>query len=457
MERKLRNFLILLCCLLFYPSGLFAQDIDNNLLKINLEQAIDISLAENPTMVIAGHEVELKKQAKKEIIGGLIPEVTLDGSYSRAIKKQTMAMKFGEETTTIKVGMDNSYNGGLNVHLPIFAPALYRSINMSKEDIDLAVEKARASKIDLISEVTKAYMQILLAQDSYRVLLKSYNQAKANFEIVDAKFNQGTVSEYDKIRAEVQMRNLKPSVVSAENAIRLSKLQLKVLMGISSPIDLEVEGSLNEYEQLVAVDTFGSYYRPLSIDLSANTDLKQLDHNEKLLQHSLKLQKTNYMPTLTASFNYTYLSMNNDFRIAHYRWYPSSSLGVTLSIPLFKASTISKVKQSKIELAKLNQVRINLQRQLNMQAQSYIDNMQASVEQIDSNVESVRQAMKGREIARTMYEVGRGTILELNDSEVALTQAELAYTQAIYDYVIARTEYNKVLGIDEFDKFSYIK
>ena len=91
MERKLRNFLILLCCLLFYPSGLFAQDIDNNLLKINLEQAIDISLAENPTMVIAGHEVELKKQAKKEIIGGLIPEVTLDGSYSRAIKKQTMA------------------------------------------------------------------------------------------------------------------------------------------------------------------------------------------------------------------------------------------------------------------------------------------------------------------------------------------------------------------------------
>src|SRR5699024_7312215 len=121
--------------------------------------------------------------------------------------------------------------------------------------------------------------------------------------IVDAKFNQGTVSEYDKIRAEVQMRNLKPSVVSAENAIRLSKLQLKVLMGISSPIDLEVEGSLNEYEQLVAVDTFGSYYRPLSIDLSANTDLKQLDHNEKLLQHSLKLQKTNYMPTLTASFN----------------------------------------------------------------------------------------------------------------------------------------------------------
>ena len=228
MERKLRNFLILLCCLLFYPSGLFAQDIDNNLLKINLEQAIDISLAENPTMVIAGHEVELKKQAKKEIIGGLIPEVTLDGSYSRAIKKQTMAMKFGEETTTIKVGMDNTYNGGLNVHLPIFAPALYRSINMSKEDIDLAVEKARASKIDLISEVTKAYMQILLAQDSYRVLLKSYNQAKANFEIVDAKFNQGTVSEYDKIRAEVQMRNLKPSVVSAENAIRLSKLQLKV-------------------------------------------------------------------------------------------------------------------------------------------------------------------------------------------------------------------------------------
>ena len=457
MRNILSIVLFAICCLFGFTSlDVKAQAVDS-VFRVNLQEAISIALEDNPTVIIAGQEVELKKQSKREAVGGLIPEVSLSGSYSRAIKKQTMAMKLGEETTTIKVGMDNTYNGGLVVNLPIFAPALYRSINMTKQDINLALEKARSSKIDLVSEVTKAYMQVLLTQDSYKTLSKSYNQAKANYEIVKAKYEQGVVSEYDKIRAEVQMRNLKPSVVSAENGIRLAKMQVKVLMGISNDIPIEVVGSLTDYERLLISDSSLYNFRQDTFDLNQNTDLRQLDISEQMLKQNVKLQKTNYMPTLSASFNYTYLSMNNDFRIAHYDWYPSSSLGVTLSIPLFKASTSAKVKQSKIELAKLGQTRLNLQRQVNMQATSYLDNMQASAEQIDSNIESVKQAVKGREIAKKMYEVGKGTILELNDSEVALTQAELAYTQSIYDYVVARADYNKVLGIDESNLFSQDK
>jgi outer membrane protein TolC len=81
-----------------------------------------------------------------------------------------------------------------------------------------------------------------------------------------------------------------------------------------------------------------------------------------------------------------------------------------------------------------------------MQVQAYKDNMQASTEQLSSNKESVAQAEKGRMIAEKRYEVGRGTILELNSSEVALTQAQLAYNQAIYDYLVARSDLNYVLG-----------
>ena len=446
--------LLSLCCVSSINLAQAQRVAQDSVFRVSLKDAIDIALQENPTVIIAGQEVELKKQSRKELVGGLIPEISLNGSYSRAIKKQTMAMKMGDETATFKVGMDNTYNGGLNVSLPLFAPALYKSMNMTKEDVNLALEKARSSKIDLVSEVTKAYMQVLLTQDSYQTLLKSYKQAQANYEIVEAKYQQGLVSEYDKIRAEVQMRNLKPSVVSAENGIRLAKMQVKLLMGISNEYPLEVIGSLTDYQDLLVSDSALYRFNQESFDLNLNTDLRQIDITEKMLKQNIKLQKTNYLPTLSASFNYTYLSMNNDFRIGHYRWYPSSSLGVTLSIPLFKASTMAKVKQSKIELAKLEHSRMHLQRQLNMQASSFLDNMQASAEQIDSNIESVRQALKGREIAKKMYEVGKGTILELNDSEVALTQAELAYTQSIYDYLVARADYNKVLGLEEATLFN---
>ena len=103
-------------------------------------------------------------------------------------------MDFGGESQTIQVGSDNSYNGGLNVSLPVFAPTLYKSINLTKTDVELAVEKARSSKLDLVNQVTKAYYQLLLAQDSYKVLLQSYAQAEANYEVVKAKYEQGTVS-----------------------------------------------------------------------------------------------------------------------------------------------------------------------------------------------------------------------------------------------------------------------
>lgn len=442
--KKMITSLTLVGMLCLPTASLFAQ-MQGEVLNLNLEQALDIAVSKNPTIQVAGQEIELKKAQRREAIGGLIPEVSLQGSYSRAIKKQKMAMEFGGESTTIEVGRDNTYNGGLVINFPIFAPALYKSINMSKADLELAVEKARASEIDLINEVTKAYYQVLLTQDSYEVLLKSYNQAKANFDVVEAKYKQGSVSEYDKIRAEVQVRNIKPSVVSAKNGVNLAKLQLKVLMGISSEYDVAITDNLSHYEATM----YGEILDRSAFDLSNNSDLMQLDLNTKILSENVKLQRTNYLPQLSASFNYTYLSMNDDFRIAHYRWYPSSSIAVNLSIPLFKASSYAKSKQAKVQLQQMAYTRTDIERKVDMQVQSYLDNMSASSEQVMSNKEGILQAQKGRDIAQKRYEVGKGTILELNDSEVALTEASLTYNQSIYDYLIAKAELDKVLGINK--------
>lgn len=82
-------------------------------------------------------------------------------------------------------------------------------------------------KLDLVNQVTKAYYQLMLSQDSYEVLQKSYELAEENYNIVNAKYQQGAVSEFDKITAEVQMRSVKPSVISAGNAVTLSNCNLR--------------------------------------------------------------------------------------------------------------------------------------------------------------------------------------------------------------------------------------
>lgn len=411
--------------------------------RINLEQAIQIALSDNPTIIVAGQEIELKKAAKQEALFGLFPTAELSGSYSRTLKKQTMVMSFGGESTSIEVGTDNSYNGGVTISLPVFAPALYRSIHLTETDIELAVEKSRSSKIDMVNQVTKAYYQLLLTQDSYEVLKKSYAQAEANFNVVNEKYKLGSVSEYDKIRADVQVRSLKPNVVSARNGVNLAKLQLKVLMGLGDDSEIEIEGNLTDYEN----EMFERQMNDLS--LSDNSDLKQLDLNADMLEHNLKLQKTNFMPTLGASYSYQYTSLGDGSPFKNLKWNPYSFVGLNVTIPLFKGTNFPKMRQARIQIEQLKETRLNTERLLYMQMSSYLDNMSASSEQVLSNKESVSQAEKGRQIAQKRYEVGKGTILELNDSEVALTQAELTYNQSIYDYLVAKADLEKVVGKED--------
>lgn len=437
----MRNFLkpVLTLSLMFYVASQSVQAQDT--LRISLEDAVRIALSDNPTIKVAGQEIQLKKEARREAYAGLFPEASLVGSYSRAIKKQSFAM-MGE---VIEVGTDNTYSGGLSVSLPVFAPALYKSISLTKTDVDLAVEKSRASRLDMVNQVTKAFYQLLLAQDSYEVLLKSYKQSEDNYHVVKAKYEQGAVSEYDKISADVQMRSLKPTVVSARNGVNLANLQLKVLMGMEADVEVAVEGNLKDYEMAM----FTRQAMPRPDNLSNNSTLKQLDLNALQLKQTLKLKYTNFMPTLSASFQYMYTSMNNNFKFKEYNWRPYSTIGLNLSIPLFRGSNFTQLKQTRIQMKQLEENRVNTERQLTMQATSYLDNMAASTEQVVSNKEAVFQAEKGRTIAEKRYEVGKGTILELNSSEVALTQAQLTYNQSIYDYLVAKADLDLVLGVDE--------
>ena len=427
---------IMMAALALCAMGTMAQET----LRLTLDQAIEIALSDNPTIEVAEQTVELKKISDKETVLGLLPEASLSGAYTRTIKKQTMVMN----GMKFQVGIPNQYQGGLTVSLPVFAPALYKSMKLTKTDVALAVEQARASKQDLVNQVTKAFFQMLLAQDSYAVLERSYAQAEANFNIVKAKFEQGRVSEYDKISAEVQMRNLQPSVISARNAVELSRLQLVVLMNIEPETDFVLDGNLGDYEEAV----FAGVLTADSTSLKNNTSLLQMDMNTKMLQQSLSLNKQSFAPVVALQFNYMYTCMADDFKFKNYEWNPYSNVSLSVSIPLFKYSNFSAVKKTNLQINQLMVNRNYAARQLAMQQQSYLNSMAASAEQVSSNKEAIVQAQKGRDIAEKLYEVGRGTVLELNSAEVALTQARLTYTQSIYDYLTAKADLDKLQGKD---------
>ena len=413
-------------------------------IDLTLEKAIEIALAENPTIHVVDRDIELKKVADKEAWQALLPTADVNLSLTDNVKVAKMKTSMGE----FKMGIDGTVStvGGVTVNLPLFAPAVYQNMKLTKEDILLAQEKARGSRLDLINQVTKAYYGALLSSDSYEVMKRSYEVAKQNFDVVNEKFKVGRVSEYDKISADVQARNMNAAMVSAETGKTLSLLQLKVLMGVTADVDIAINDSLSRYKDALVL--------PVAENVAGdNSSLRQLDYNRKILERTRKLLKTNFLPTASLQFGYQYQSYsNNDWNVFGYNYSPSSTLSFAISIPIFHASNWTKLKTNKLQLMQLEDQRLNTERQLNLAAESYRQNMASTMAQVESNAEAVKQADKAVTIAGKRYEVGRGTILELNQSETALTEAELTYVQSIYNYLTKKADLDYTLGREAYLK-----
>ena len=429
---------IILCTLAAIPMVSVAQE---PTIDLTLETAIEIALAENPTIRVADKEIELKKVADTEAWQSLLPTLSAALGLQHSIKVAAIKTAMGE----FKMGMDGSTTaqGGLSLSLPVFAPAVYQNMKLTKEDILLAQEKARGSRLDLINQIKKAYYSVLLSKDSKDVIEKSYKVSEENFNVVNNKYIAGSVSEYDKITAEVQMRNMKSSVVSAETGLTLATLQLKVLMGIDTNIGININDSLKAYENSLTL----SNTEVTAEELSNNSTLRQLDQNRALLERTRKILRTNFMPTVGLQLAYQYTSYSNDnWNLFKYKYSPSSTLEVGISIPVFQASNWTKLKSNKIQLSQLTDTRENTERQLSMAAESYRQNMIKTISKLESDREAVKQANKAVSISSKRYEVGRGTILELNQSETALVQTELSYSQSIYDFLQNKADLDYTLG-----------
>lgn len=418
------------------PATMLAQTVD-----LNLQKAIEIALAENPTIKIADKDIRLKEIADKEAWQSLLPTVSSQLALQHSIKVAAIKTPNGE----FKMGKDGTTTatGGITLSLPIYAPAVYQNMKLTKDDILLAQEKARSSRLSLVNQVTKAYYAALLAKDSRDVIQRSYDVSKENFDVVDKKFQVGKVSEYDKISAEVQMRSMNSSVTSAQTGLELAILQLKVLMGINTDFDIVINDSLKAYENSVTLANTESNTN----ELENNSSLRQIDMNMGLLKRTDKILRTNFLPTIGMQISGMYQSYSNDdWNVFGYKYSPSSTLSISVNIPIFTASNWTKLKSSKIKMEQLSDTRVNTVRQLNMAAQSYRKNMLTSISKLESDRQAVMQADKAVSISAKRYDVGKGTILELNQSETALTQAELTYHQSIFDFLTNKADLDYTLG-----------
>lgn len=414
-------------------------------LRLTVEEALEIALSENLNIKIAGAELERVDYLKQENWYALLPSVGASGQYSNNILKPVFFSDFFP-SGKMEVGSKHSYSIAGTAQVPIFSMALYKNIQLSEIEIRAALESARTTKLDLIQQVKNGFYGVVMMQESLNVLEQSYKNAMESAENIKKMYEQGLASEYDKIRSEVAARNISPTLTQARNGLELAKLQLKILLSLPLSQEIDVKGDFDSFSGLMLT------YSIEMMNVEDNSNLKSLDIQLERLNKSYELIRSQRLPVLAGFANYQMQMQNEEFNF-NKPWVNSFAVGLSLQIPIFNKLSISlKEKQTKVGIRQLEFQRQLLKESLTLSAQNSVNEMRRAGAQLSSDKEAVDQAIKGYEISKVRYSTGAGTVLEMNDSEVALTRSRLNYNQTLYDFIKAKNEYEKVIGKENIEK-----
>ncbi|MCM1369342.1 MAG: TolC family protein [Candidatus Amulumruptor caecigallinarius] len=445
IKQTLRTWLLALATICATAVGMADNRVFADSVTLSKEECVAIALEKSPAVKVANLEVKRMDYSKKEVLANLFPQIDFTGTYQRSIELQTMSMDFGGQSQSIKMGRDNTWNFGFSAAMPLANASLWKSISLSDTQILQSLEDARASRIDLVNNINKAYYSLLLAIDSKKVIQANYDLAKFNHELYQKQFEQGTASEYDVLRSSVQVKNVEPELLQADISVRSCQLQLCVLMGIETTVAIKPNITLSELKR----DMYG-YTQGMNRSLKGNSSLRSMDLQKKLADRNVTLQKLAWVPTLSASFNLNWNAISNGNALKNQMFNPYSNVGVVLQVPIFSGgSKYSKLRQAQVQAKEIEIQRENLVNSLNMQVDLAIDNINMEAKQIASSEEGVKQAAKALEIMQRSFEIGAATYLSLRDSELANTSAQLAYLQSIYNYLVSTSELDALLGKEE--------
>ena len=440
-------------------------------LVLTLEDALKIALSENVSIKVADMEVERVGYARKGAYGQLLPSIDASGNYSRTIKKQVMYMDFdmssfggdtsGESSSEasdtgtdmsaassndgFEVGRWNTYSAGVSMAMPLINAQLWENIKITGQDVELAVEKARSSRMETVTQVKQAYYGVLLAKEAFEVYKSVYENAMANFQQTEKRYNAQKASELEYTRAKSTVQNAIPNVYDSESSVILGLWRLKAVMGIDLDREIDVAGTLEDY----STQMFRDIHENDEISLEGNTDLRQLAIQAEQLASAIRVNKYAYLPTLSLSFSYSLNAMTNDFEFSNYKWSPYSAVGLSLSIPIFSGGQrLNAVRQSRKQYDELKLQQVNSERQIKISIRQYLNQMETYMKNYTAAEAGVQTAQKAYDIAAKTYNLGRSTITELNDAQLALTQARLSSSQAIYNFVVAKSNLEQTLGFD---------
>lgn len=424
-------------------ANLFAEREEVGGEKLTIEQAIDMALSDSYQIIDAEKTKQIYEAQLSEANSYFYPSLSLDGSYTRAIKKARFALPDG----MMEVGKNNTFQAGVTAQQILWSGGQVRNTSrlakVGAQTGDYNLKHVR----DLVTQqVVKFCYDIIYASALIRVQEEYLDIAKQHLAEAQAKYKQGLVSNLDVLNQKVKVENIEPTVLQAKKNFELGNLYLRQILNRDpeDPIyltwshqDLEIPAppALDQLYQLAAE------YRP---------ELKLSKLSVDAAHYNIKIAKSGHMPILALNADYSYNGLTeNGFPRHRPDYYWASNAGVSLSIPLFEGGKINaQVTQKELAYEQAVAAYQNKLKNVRIQVKEAWLNLNEARSRIEATKGVVVQARENLNAQMRRYRAGLTSQLELNDAIANVNDSDLQYVQAVYDGAIALSDLKFAVGVE---------
>jgi OMF family outer membrane factor len=452
----MKRHVILLLTLILAISAVAQQ-------QLTLQQCVDIARKNNKTLQSAREEVSKYRQDYNNVRGNLLPQVSFDAGYQYTKTwmpdSAIMPFTFSGMLDSTATDFDTTVAGTLDAMMPsetseehaasavvslnqvIFqGGTLINGINIAGKLYTLQKKKYYLEEQDVIFSTHDLYYQTKLAAEVAAIQQEALHFAQLYQKQVQQMFDQGLVSEYDLLRAKLEVKKLEPQVTEAEKNARLARQSFANFLNISDDsfelIDDIAMPRMQEITLQSAVDE--ALQNRMELELSSIG----VDVNRVLLRN----EKGNYLPHIGLQASYGYAGQDAE-AIESDDWAHYYKVGVGFSMPLFTGfSNTAKIKKARHTLRQSEINHQDLTEKIELDVRNSYLQWEADMQAVAAQTDNVALAAKGLQIAQARYDNQVSNQLEVIDAQLQLKSAKLSYMNAKYAATISYEKLKKAMG-----------
>jgi outer membrane protein TolC len=463
-----KQFILILSILISIAS--FSQD---DTQSFTLQEAIDYALENNRTAKNAERDIEIAKQQKWETTAIGLPQINANIEYQNWLKQQVSllpAAAFDNTQSTINIVNDyfDSNQTNFDVNTPQgFIPVRFgtkQNVNASatltqilfdgsylvglqsvKVFLQIAENAKEKTDLEVRKMVINAYGNVLLVEESVRILNKNIAVLDKNLEEVTKIYENGLEEEESVEQLQITLSSLQSSLNNTERLKTLAYQMLNITLGI----DVNTTSVLTDNLESLTVQNIALNLLDTEDNIENSVDFKIANNDKVSKEILLKYEKSKSLPSLTAFINGGYIA-NSDlfaFTNADQKWLGSSLLGVSLNVPIFSSGMRSaKTQRAKIEFEKAVENLTETEQQLKLQIASARSNYQFAIEEYQNKKENLNLAERIEQKNQTKFFEGISSSFDLRQAQTQLYTAQQQLLQAMLDVINKKADLETVLN-----------